>query len=138
MSGLLLLLRVAAPLLAGLGLVVVVLAAAAGAPRRAQTLAVLRVLGLDRRQAGRVAVGEVVPWVLLAAACGLAAGTWLAAAVQGPLRLRLVTGQAADPALAWPWWLLALPPLLAVVAGAVAGLQAERRRPLGQVMRIGG
>ena len=54
------------------------------------------------------------------------------------LRLRLVTGQAADPALAWPWWLLALPPVLAVVAGAVAGLQAERRRPLGQVMRIGG
>jgi len=137
-SGLLLLLTVATPLLAGLGLVVVVLAAAGGAPRRAQTLAVLRVLGLDRRQAGRVAVGEVVPWVLLAAASGLAAGTWLAAAVQGPLRLRLVTGQAADPALAWPWWLLALPPVLAVVAGAVAGLQAERRRPLGQVMRIGG
>lgn len=137
-AGLILLLRVAAPVLAALGLVVVVLAAAAGAPRRAQTLAVLRVLGLNRRQVGWVATGEVLPWVLLATASGLATGAWLAALALGPLQLRLVTGQGSDPALVWPWWLLVLLPLLGLAAGAVAAVQAERRSPLGQVMRIGG
>ena len=137
-SGLLLLLRVAAPILVGLGLVVVALAAAVDASRRARTLAVLRVLGLNRRQVGRVAVGEVLPWVLLATAGGLAAGVWMARLVERPLQLRLLTGQAADPGLTWPWWPLAVLPLVVLVAGAVAAVQAGRRSALGQVMRIGG
>jgi len=137
-SGLLLLLRVATPILVGLGLVVIALAAAVDASRRGRTLAVLRVLGLNRRQVGRVAAGELVPWAVLATAGGLAAGVWLAALARGPLRLRLMTGQSADPPLAWQWWLLGLPVLAVVVAGAVARVQALRRSALGQVMRIGG
>lgn len=137
-AGLQLLLRLGTPVLLGLGVVVVVLAAAADAPRRGQTLAVLQVLGLDRRQAGRIAAAEAVPWVLLATLCGLATGGGLAAFCLGPLDLRLVTGQSTDPALTWQWWLLLLVPVLGAAATAVPVLQSRRRSPLGQVMRIGG
>ncbi|BDO42234.1 FtsX-like permease family protein [Cellulomonas sp. NTE-D12] len=136
-AGLLLLLRVAVPVLLCLAALVVVLATAADAPRRDQTLAVLRVLGLDSRQVRRVAVGEALPWTLLATACGLATGTALGAFCLGPLDLRLVTGQSGDPALVAQTWVLVLLPVLAGVAGAASALQVGRRRALGQVMRIG-
>lgn len=136
-AGLLLLLRVAVPLLLCLAALVVVLATAADAPRRDQTLAVLRVLGLDTRQVRRVAVGEALPWTLLATACGLATGTALGAFCLGPLDLRLVTGQSGDPALVAQTWVLVLLPVLAGVAGAASAVQVGRRRALGQVMRIG-
>lgn len=137
-AGLLLLLRLGTPVLLVLGLVVVVLAAAADSPRRGRTLAVLQVLGLDRRQVGRVAAAETVPWVVLASVCGLATGVWLAAFCRGPLDLRLITGQDGDPALVWQWWPVLLVPLLAGASGLASALQARRRSPLGQVMRIGG
>ncbi|WP_263730656.1 FtsX-like permease family protein [Cellulomonas sp. SG140] len=136
-AGLLLLLRVAVPVLLGLAALVVVLATAADAPRRDQTLAVLRVLGLDTRQVRRVAVGEALPWTLLATACGLATGTALGAFCLGPLDLRLVTGQSGDPALVAQAWVLVLLPVLAGVAGAASAVQVGRGRALGQVMRIG-
>lgn len=136
-AGLLLLLRVAVPVLLGLAVLVILLGAAADAPRRGQTSAVLRVLGLDARQVRRVATGEAVPWSLLSAAWGLASGTVLAVFSRGPLALRLVTGQTGDPALVAPGWLLALPPVLAVVAAAACAVQVGRRGGLGQVMRMG-
>lgn len=136
-AGLLLLLRVGVPVLLGLAALVVVLATATDAPRRDQTLAVLRVLGLDTRQVRRVAVGEALPWTLLATAWGLATGTALGAFCLGPLDLRLVTGQSGDPALVAQAWVLVLLPLLAGVAAAASAVQVGRRRPLGQVMRIG-
>ena len=51
-----------------------------------------------------------------------------------------MTGQAADPALAVPWW-AAGPPLalVATVAVVVAVESSARRRlRLGQVLRVGG
>ncbi|CAL8977968.1 hypothetical protein CELL_02707 [Cellulomonas sp. T2.31MG-18] len=136
-AGLLLLLRVAVPVLLGLAALVVVLATATDAPRRDQTLAVLRVLGLDTRQVRRVAVGEALPWTLLATAAGLATGTALGAFCLGPLDLRLVTGQSAAPVLVAQAWVLVLLPVLAGVAGVASAVQVGRRRALGQVMRIG-
>lgn len=118
----------------------VVLGASSGAASRATTLATMRVLGLSARDVGRVAVGEVMPAVAVAGLTGTAVGALAAAGTVGPLSLRLVTGQAADPALAVPWW--ATVPLLVLVATVAVVVAVEssarRRLRLGQVLRVGG
>lgn len=126
--------------LLGLSVLGVVLGASSSAAARATTLATLRVLGLGTRDVGRVAVGEVMPAVAVAGLTGTVVGALAAAGTVGPLSLRLVTGQAVDPALAVPWW-AAGPPLalVATVAVVVAVESSARRRlRLGQVLRVGG
>lgn len=117
-----------------------VLGASASAAARATTLATLRVLGLGARDVGRVAVGELLPSVAAAGVVGTGLGILAASWTAGPLTLRILTGQATDPALAVPWWVSG--PLLAVVVtvGGVVAVEssARRRHRLGQVMRVGG
>ncbi|MFI6781118.1 FtsX-like permease family protein [Micromonospora sp. NPDC050276] len=139
-AGLLRLAWAAAAVLLALGLLGLTLAAAAGASERWQTLTRLRTLGLRPRDARWVAAGEVLPPVVVAAVCGPLLGALLARLTLGPLDLRLLTGQAADPAAVLPWWLLGLVSVALLVAAAtvVPVESALRRRDrLSEVLRAG-
>ncbi|MEU7925275.1 FtsX-like permease family protein [Micromonospora sp. NPDC049801] len=139
-AGLLRLAWAAAAVLLALGLLGLALAAAAGASERWQTLTRLRTLGLRPRDARWVAAGELLPPVAVVAVCGPLLGALLARATLGPLDLRLLTGQADDPAAILPWWLLALlgTALLAAAATVVPVESALRRRDrLSEVLRAG-
>ncbi|MBQ1023836.1 ABC transporter permease [Micromonospora sp. C95] len=140
-AGILRLAWTAAAVLLALGLLGLTLATAAGASERWQTLTRLRTLGLRPRDARWVAAGELLPPVVVAAFCGPLLGALLARLTLGPLELRLLTGQAADPAAALPWWLLGLVSmaLLATTAAVVPVESALRRRDrLSEVLRVGG
>ncbi|WP_433436790.1 FtsX-like permease family protein [Nonomuraea sp. CA-141351] len=139
-SGLLRLAWVSAATLLALGLLGLALGAAASAPERWQTLTRLRTLGLRPRDARWIAAGELLPPVMVAAVGGPLLGVLLARLTLGSLALRLLTGQAADPALVLPWWQLglvtvALPAAVAVVVPIESALR--RRRRLSEVLRAG-
>ncbi|MFC4589982.1 FtsX-like permease family protein [Sphaerisporangium corydalis] len=139
-SGLLRLAWASAAALLALGLLGLVLGAAASAPDRWQTLTRLRTLGLRPRDARWVAAGELLPPVLVAAVAGPLLGALLARLTLGPLALRLLTGQAADPALALSWWrlgLVAVALLVTVVAVVPIESRLRRRRRLSEVLRAG-
>ncbi|WP_433303253.1 FtsX-like permease family protein [Actinoplanes sp. CA-030573] len=139
-AGLVALDRLAAGTLLVLGLLGFALAAAASAPSRWETLARLRTLGLRPRDTNRVAAGELLPPVLVAAAGGPLLALLLVRLTFGPLALRTLTGQTADPATAVPWWLAAVVvAVLAVTLAAVVATEAavRRRRRLGDVLRVG-
>ncbi|GGK91434.1 hypothetical protein Sme01_53780 [Sphaerisporangium melleum] len=139
-SGLLWLAWISTATLVALGLLGLALGAAASAPERWQTLTRLRTLGLRPRDARWVAAGELLPPVLVAAVCGPLLGVLLARLTFDSLALRLLTGQAGDPALALPWWGLGL--LVVALPAAVAALvpiesALRRRRRLSEVLRAG-
>ncbi|MET8231296.1 FtsX-like permease family protein [Micromonospora sp. NPDC005298] len=140
-AGLLRLTWTAAAVLLALGLLGLMIAAAAGASERWQTLTRLRTLGLRPRDARWVAAGELLPPVVVAAVCGPLLGALLARLALGPLDLRLLTGQAADPGAVLPWWLLGLVGVTLLVA-AVVVVPVEsvlrRRDRLSEVLRAGG
>ncbi|RZT77126.1 putative ABC transport system permease protein [Micromonospora violae] len=139
-AGLLRLAWTAAAVLLALGLLGLTLAAAAGASQRWQTLTRLRTLGLRPRDVRWVAAGELLPPVVVAAVCGPLLGALLARLTLGPLDLRLLTGQATDPAVVLPWWLLGLVgvALLAAATTVVPVESALRRRDrLSEVLRAG-
>ncbi|MFG1868352.1 FtsX-like permease family protein [Micromonospora arborensis] len=139
-AGLLRLAWTAAAVLLALGLLGLTLAAAAGASARWQTLTRLRTIGLRPRDVRWVAAGELLPPVVVAAVCGPLLGAVLARLMLGPLDLRLLTGQAADPTAVLPWWLLGLVSvaLLAAAATVVPVESALRRRDrLSEVLRAG-
>ncbi|MGC4812589.1 FtsX-like permease family protein [Micromonospora sp. DT228] len=139
-TGLLRLAWTAAAVLLALGLLGLALAAASGAAQRWQTLTRLRTLGLRPRDARWVAAGELLPPVVVVAVCGPLLGALLARLTLGPLDLRLLTGQAADPAAVLPWWLLGLlgVALIAAAAAVVPVESALRRRDrLSEVLRAG-
>jgi putative ABC transport system permease protein len=130
----------AAVVLAVLAVLVVVLASSTSAPHRIRTLATLRTLGMDGRAVRAVTAGELLPGVLVASLGGVGLGAVLATLATGPLALRLVTGQSADPRTVLPAWVV-VPPVL--VLGTVAVLvlvesSIRRRERLGQVLRVGG
>jgi putative ABC transport system permease protein len=137
-GGLLTLLALVAVLCAGYAATVVVLAAAASAPGRARSLATARVLGLRHRDTTRVAAGELLPPVLVAALGGVLIGAFLVGVLVAPLALRLVTGQAADPGVVVPWWVVGPAVLLAATVLLVVAVEssARRRERLGQVLRV--
>ncbi|MDA0637511.1 ABC transporter permease [Nonomuraea sp. MCN248] len=136
-AGLVRLAWVSAVTLPVLGLLGLALGAAAGAPERWRTLTRLRTLGLRPREARRVATGELLPPVLVAAVAGPLLGVALAHLTFGSLALRLL---GADPEPAPPWWGLGM---VAVVflAGVAVVVPVEsalrRRRRLGEVLRAG-
>jgi putative ABC transport system permease protein len=127
--------------LLALGLLGFALAAAASAPERWDTLARLRTLGLRTRDTRRVAAAELLPPVLAAAIGGPLLALLLVRLTFGPLALRTLTGQTADPAPLIPWWLLGVVALglLAALFAVVAAEAAVRRgRRLSDVLRVGG
>ncbi|MFY1689756.1 FtsX-like permease family protein [Plantactinospora sp. WMMB782] len=132
---------VSAGMLLAMGLLGLALGAAASAPERWQTLTRLRTLGLRPVDARWVAAGELLPPVAVAAVAGPLFGVLLASQLPGPLALRRLTGQAADPALALPWWQFGLL-CAALLVAAVSVLRIEfalrRRWRLGEVLRAGG
>ena len=137
-DGLLALLALVAALCAGYATIIVVLAAAASAPGRATSLATARVLGLRHRDTTRVAAGELLPSIVVAAVGGVLLGMVLVGALVAPLALRLVTGQAGDPGVVLPWWTV-LPVVLvgaAVLVVVTVESSARRRERLGQVLRV--
>ena len=112
-----------------------------GRARRWQTLSRLRTLGLRPRDARWVAAGELLPPVVVAAVGGPLLGVLLAGLTLGPLALRVLTGQAADPPLVVPWWgvgALAGASVAAVAVVVPAESSLRRRRRLGEVLRAGG
>jgi putative ABC transport system permease protein len=126
--------------LLALGLLGFALGAAASAPERWETLARLRTIGLRPRDTHRVAAGELLPPVLVAAVCGPLLGVLLVRLTFGPLALRVLTGQTADPGTVVPWWLLGMAAvaLLGTLVAVVAAEAAVRhRRRLGDVLRAG-
>ncbi|QHT55741.1 hypothetical protein GXP71_06365 [Cellulomonas sp. H30R-01] len=137
-SGLVGLVVLVALVCAALAATVVVLDAAASAPGRARSLASARVLGLRGRAAARVAAGELLPPTLVGAVGGVALGVLLVGVLVGPLALRLVTGQADDPAVAPAWWAAAPVALLALTVLVVVAVESStrRRERLGQVLRV--
>ena len=137
-GGLLTLVALVAGVCAALAMVVVVLGAAASAPGRGQSLATARVLGLRRRDAARVAAGELLPPTLVASLGGLLIGVLLTGAIVAPLALRLVTGQSADPGVVLPWWATLPIVLLAVTVVVVVAVESlfRRRGSLGQALRV--
>ncbi|MFC7533593.1 FtsX-like permease family protein [Actinoplanes sp. GCM10030250] len=140
-AGLLTLAWAAAATLLALGLLGLALGAAAGAPGRWETLTRLRTLGLRPRDARRVAAGEVVPVVAVAAVAGPLFGLLLAHLTFGPLVLRMLTGQAGEPDLTPPWLPLAAvtASFLVAVAVVVPVESALRRRSrLSETLRVGG
>ncbi|MGI5274229.1 hypothetical protein ACQEUU_34190 [Nonomuraea sp. CA-218870] len=137
-AGLVRLAWVSAVTLPVLGLLGLALGAAAGAPERWRTLTRLRTLGLRPVEARRVAAGELLPPVLVAAVGGPLLGVALAHLTFGSLALHLLTGTDPDPAP--PWWGLGLVAVVflagvAVVAPVESALR--RRRRLGEVLRAG-
>ncbi|KQR17305.1 FtsX-like permease family protein [Cellulomonas sp. Leaf334] len=137
-GGLLALLALVAALCAGYATIIVVLAAAASAPGRATSLATARVLGLRHRDTTRVAAGELLPSILVAAVGGVLLGMVLVGALVAPLALRLVTGQSADPGVVLPWWVVLPVGLVgaAVLVVVTVESSARRRERLGQVLRV--
>jgi putative ABC transport system permease protein len=140
-SGLVTLDRAAAATLLLLGLLGFALGAAATAPQRWRTLARLRTLGLRPRDTRRVAAGELLPPVLVAALCGPLLGVLLVRLSFGPLSLELITGQAAAPVTVVPWWVLGVVAVVLLVTLVVvvrAEAAVRRRRGLGDMLRVGG
>lgn len=121
------------------GVLSAILGAAASAPARGEMLARLRTLGLRSSDSRRVAAGELLPPVIVGAVGGLALGVLLAHASVGLLALRLLTGQATDPALVVPW-VSAIPVLMLIGAvGVIVAVESSlrRRERLGQILRAG-
>jgi putative ABC transport system permease protein len=139
-SGLLRLSVASVVTLMALGLMGLMMGAAAQAPERWLTLSRLRTLGLRLRDARRVAAGELLPVVAIAGLTGPLLGVLLAGTALGPLSLPRVTGQVTDQVLAPPWgWLGCVPMVfLAAVAVVVSTESARRRRGrLATALRIG-
>lgn len=140
-SGLLRLTWATAAFLLVAGLLGFALTAAAGAPARWLTVSRLRTLGLTPRQARLVAAGELFPVAILAALGGPLLGALVAVVTTGPLGLRLLTGQVADPATVLPWAALAVVAALFLVAVPLlvrAESAVRRRLQLAEVLRVGG
>jgi putative ABC transport system permease protein len=117
----------------------VAVAAAAEAPKRAESLGRLRSLGMGRRGVRRVLLGELVTPVLVGALAGVAIGIGIALTMFGPLSLELVTGQSSEPAVVVPWWTGLAVVVLVVTALLIARAEAGRvgRTRLATLLRGG-
>ena len=80
-------------------LVAVVMTQLMGAPARARLLAVLRTLGLDRRQARGIVAWELAPLAVVSVVAGGVLGVLVPWVVLGAMDLTALTGGAEQPAL---------------------------------------
>lgn len=122
-----------------LGALAVALLAASGSRARTIALAQLRAAGTPRAAAARVAWLEVAVPTVVAGAVGIATGLGLAGLLVVALDLTSVTGGLHPPALVIPWWTLAIPIALGLVARVAIALAAlsHRAERLGLLMRAG-
>lgn len=121
----------------GLAALAVALMAASGAAERTRAGAQIRVLGTPRSAAARVSWLEATIPAVLASAVGIAAGIGLAGLLVVALDLPSVTGGLRVPRLVIPWWSLAIPPALGLVARIAVAVAGWRHtdEPLGPMMR---
>ena len=138
-SGLVHLAVASSVLLLLLALLGVVLAAALGAPARAESFGRLRSLGLGHAELRRVLAGELLAPVVVGSVAGLVLGVGCALTMLGPLSLEEVTGQTTAPQLVVPWWTVLT--VAALVVAVVVRTQVEssrlRRVALAQLLRSG-
>jgi len=116
----------------------VVLMAASGSAARTRAVAQLRVVGTPRAAAARITWLETTVPAVVASAVGIATGMGLAGLLVVALELSSVTGGQHAPSLVLPWWTLAIPVVLGVVARTAVAVSARRHRddPLGPLMRV--
>ena len=136
-AGLLRLAVASSALLLVLGVLGLLLSAAALGPERARSLGRLRALGLARRGVRRVLVGELAVPVAVSGLAGWLLGVACAGAVLGSLTPAPIVGQSAASAYAVSWWTILVVPVLvaATVAVALVEWRRIRRQPLSQLLR---
>lgn len=122
-----------------LGAVAVALLAASGSRARSIALAQLRAAGTPRAAAARVAWLEAAAPTVVASTVGVASGLGLGSLLVVALNLTSVTGGLHAPAVVIPWWTLAIPVALGLVARVVVAVAAlsHRAERLGLLMRAG-
>lgn len=115
----------------------VALMAASGAAERTRAGAQIRVLGTPRSAAARVAWLEAIIPAVLASGVGIATGIGLAGLLVVALDLPSVTGGLRVPRLVIPWWSVAIPVALGLVARIAVAVAGWRHtdEPLGPTMR---
>ena len=126
---------------AGLSVLVLLLALSLTARSRELTLTRLATMGLNRRQARLVAVGEALPAVLAATVAGAACAVALAVLIGPVLDLAVFTGSAAQVPVRADLAAVALPAAGLAILGLLtlsAEVAAARRRGLASALRIGG
>ncbi len=122
-----------------LAVLAVALMAASGAGERTRAVAKIRVVGTPRAAAARVAWLEATLPAVVASGVGIATGIGLAGQLVVALGLTSVTGGQHAPVLVFPWWTLAIPLALGLVARIAVAAAGSRRsgEPLGSIMRAG-
>ncbi|MFC6343197.1 FtsX-like permease family protein, partial [Nocardioides hankookensis] len=115
----------------------VVLAAAAEAPARGQSLGRLRALGMTDRDLRRVLSGEVLTTVAVSTLLGLGLGLGCIVATFGSLSLERITGQTLTPDVVVPWWVTLCAGLVVLSALGVALWEWRhlQRRVLAELLR---
>lgn len=139
-SGLQTALVLAMALVAVLAAIAVIMASVVGARARGRMLALLRILGLSRREAADLAAWELAPVAITATIVGTALGLALPWLVVAGLDLRPFTGGSAQPAVAVDLLgVLGLVGLFAavVVAAVLAGLVIGQRTDAAAALRMG-
>ncbi|WP_367650819.1 FtsX-like permease family protein [Nocardioides sp. zg-1308] len=136
-SALLRLAVVASLLVLALAALGAVLAAAAEAPARAESLGRLRALGIPDRDLSRIVAAELAVPVVVAGLVGVASGIACAYAVLASLSLERLTGQSGPPAVVVPWWTVVAVAVLVATVVVVASLEWRRLRgrPLAELLR---
>jgi putative ABC transport system permease protein len=131
---------VGALVVAGYAALTVLLALIIGSSGRGQTVSYLRTLGLSRGQARRLAITEVVPALVCAAAAGWVVGLLLPRIVGPAIDLRPYTGGLRAIGFAPdPLTTAALAAALIVIGGLAIAVEAmiSNRRRLGSTLRMG-
>ncbi|MEE6295824.1 FtsX-like permease family protein [Georgenia wangjunii] len=121
-------------------LVAVVLTQMMGAPQRARLLAVLRTLGLDRRQGQGIVAWELAPLAVVSVVAGAALGIVVPWVVLGAMDVTALTGGDRQPDLVLdPLVLAAVLGGLLLVAAAAVGVSTmmSRRADLATQLRMG-
>lgn len=109
------------------------------AARRTRDLAILRTLGLSRREATRLTLLEHAPPLLIALPLGIALGIGVAVAVAPALNLGALSGSSGEIPLIVDWPALAVVSLglaLLAVAAVVLGAWLARREAITNALRM--
>jgi putative ABC transport system permease protein len=116
----------------------ITLSLATDAPERHTTLGRLRALGLPRRDARRVLLGELVAPMLVAGIVGVAVGVLASRLGLRELSLVRLTGNASDPPPVVLWWAVLIVPILLTWVAGLALLEDRRARRSSLAGRVRG